>query len=206
MFWEQNVSLCINELGVSSRPDTDHFLIKNRNKSFKPGAALLPICIEISPMAQVALLHTEINSGFRLSPRMGINSAGSRQSTQRLQNDNAIYFQASLVKDEPCMTTADTNLFLGDIYLLEIKVTYQCRASHGGSTPWLDPPAGRRSFVSLQAWCPVTEPEKSLLHLRVKKNKKNNISSILTTKVKNQKFCSHLHALKKKGHYVRSSH
>ena len=36
----------------------------------------LPICIEISPMAHVALLHTEINSGFRLNPRMGINSAG----------------------------------------------------------------------------------------------------------------------------------
>lgn len=32
--------------------------------------------MEISPMAQVALLHTEINSGFRLSPRMGMNSAG----------------------------------------------------------------------------------------------------------------------------------
>lgn len=29
-------------------------------------------------MAQVALLHTEINSGFRLSPRIGINSAGGR--------------------------------------------------------------------------------------------------------------------------------
>lgn len=39
----------------------------------------LPICIEISPMAQVALLHTEINSGFRLSPKMGINSARGRQ-------------------------------------------------------------------------------------------------------------------------------
>lgn len=32
--------------------------------------------MEISPMAQVALLHTEINSGFRLCPRMGMNSAG----------------------------------------------------------------------------------------------------------------------------------
>lgn len=40
-----------------------------------------PICMEISPMAQVALLHTEINSGFRLSPRMGMNSAGGRTWT-----------------------------------------------------------------------------------------------------------------------------
>lgn len=36
-----------------------------------------PICMAISPMAQVALLHTEINSGFRFRPRMGINSAGN---------------------------------------------------------------------------------------------------------------------------------
>lgn len=33
-------------------------------------------------MAQVALLHTDINSGFRLSPKMGINSAaGTTQNT-----------------------------------------------------------------------------------------------------------------------------
>ena len=34
----------------------------------------LPIFIEISPMAQVALLHTEINSGLRFEPRIGIKS------------------------------------------------------------------------------------------------------------------------------------
>lgn len=38
-----------------------------------------PICMQISPMAQVALLHTEMNSGFRLVPRMGINSAGGEK-------------------------------------------------------------------------------------------------------------------------------
>lgn len=38
-----------------------------------------PICMEISPIAQVALLQTEINSGFRLSPRMGMNSAGGEE-------------------------------------------------------------------------------------------------------------------------------
>lgn len=36
----------------------------------------LPILIDISPMAHVALLHTEMNSGFRLAARMGIKSAG----------------------------------------------------------------------------------------------------------------------------------
>ncbi len=31
--------------------------------------------MQISPMAQVALLHTEMNSGFRFVPRIGMNSA-----------------------------------------------------------------------------------------------------------------------------------
>lgn len=35
----------------------------------------LPICMHISPIAQVALLHTEMNSGFRLVPKIGMNSA-----------------------------------------------------------------------------------------------------------------------------------
>lgn len=33
----------------------------------------------ISPMAQVALLHTEMNSGFRFRPRIGMNSAGGER-------------------------------------------------------------------------------------------------------------------------------
>ena len=41
-----------------------------------PAVGHLPICMQISPMAQVALLQTEMNSGFRLVPRMGMNSAG----------------------------------------------------------------------------------------------------------------------------------
>lgn len=41
-----------------------------------PPAGHSPICMQISPMAQVALLQTEMNSGFRLVPRMGMNSAG----------------------------------------------------------------------------------------------------------------------------------
>lgn len=31
--------------------------------------------MEISPIAQVALLHTEMNSGFRLVPKIGMKSA-----------------------------------------------------------------------------------------------------------------------------------
>lgn len=38
----------------------------------------LPSLIEISPIAHVALLHTDMNSGFRFCPRMGINSAEMR--------------------------------------------------------------------------------------------------------------------------------
>lgn len=34
-----------------------------------------PICIDISPIAHVALLHTDINSGFKLVPSMGMKSA-----------------------------------------------------------------------------------------------------------------------------------
>jgi hypothetical protein len=34
-----------------------------------------PVLIEISPMAHVALLHTDMNSGVRLAPSTGINSA-----------------------------------------------------------------------------------------------------------------------------------
>lgn len=35
----------------------------------------LPILIEISPIAQVALLQTEMNSGFRFAAKIGIKSA-----------------------------------------------------------------------------------------------------------------------------------
>ena len=31
--------------------------------------------MDISPIAHVALLHTDMNSGFRLAPRMGMKSA-----------------------------------------------------------------------------------------------------------------------------------
>lgn len=35
--------------------------------------------MQISPMAQVALLQTEMNSGLRLVPRIGMNSATGKQ-------------------------------------------------------------------------------------------------------------------------------
>ena len=42
----------------------------------------VPICMHTSPMAQVALLHTEMNSGFRLVPSMGMNSAGGHRGVR----------------------------------------------------------------------------------------------------------------------------
>lgn len=38
--------------------------------------------MQISPMAQVALLQTEMNSGFRLVPRIGMNSANGREEQE----------------------------------------------------------------------------------------------------------------------------
>ncbi len=48
-------------------------------KAIKESHQLLPIFIDISPMAQVALLHTEINSGFKFEPRIGIKSPAASE-------------------------------------------------------------------------------------------------------------------------------
>lgn len=34
--------------------------------------------MEISPIAQVALLHTDMNSGFKLDPRIGMKSTKNK--------------------------------------------------------------------------------------------------------------------------------
>lgn len=47
------------------------------------GCISTPICMHISPMAQVALLQTEMNSGFRLVPRIGMNSAEETEKYKR---------------------------------------------------------------------------------------------------------------------------
>lgn len=47
-------------------------VIQRKNKTKQN---ILPIWMEISPIAQVALLHTEMNSGFRLVPKIGMKSA-----------------------------------------------------------------------------------------------------------------------------------
>jgi hypothetical protein len=39
----------------------------------------LPSLIDISPIAQVALLHTDINSGFKFCPRIGRKSAAKKK-------------------------------------------------------------------------------------------------------------------------------
>ena len=48
--------------------------IEKQLRNSNPSQVSLPILMDISPMAQVALLHTEMNSGLRLAPRMGMNS------------------------------------------------------------------------------------------------------------------------------------
>jgi len=45
-----------------------------------------PICIDISPIAHVALLHTDINSGFKLVPSMGIKSAERKRLNNLVSN------------------------------------------------------------------------------------------------------------------------
>lgn len=46
--------------------------------------------MEISPIAQVALLHTEMNSGFRLVPKMGMKSARKNNIFKESSSHNTI--------------------------------------------------------------------------------------------------------------------
>lgn len=66
-----------------------------------------PICIEISPIAHVALLHTDINSGFKFVPSMGIKSAGRRKASQ-LSNWLTTYYQ-HIIKCFTVNSTVHTN-------------------------------------------------------------------------------------------------
>lgn len=74
MYHFVSMSWVFHHIQILGGGDDDRKTIHNK-------ICYLPICMEISPMAQVALLHTEINSGFRLSPRMGMNSAGEEKWT-----------------------------------------------------------------------------------------------------------------------------
>lgn len=57
-------------------------------------------------MAQVALLHTEINSGLRLSPRIGINSAGGRTWTcHQITCAHTGFVITGIKNTEPSMAT-----------------------------------------------------------------------------------------------------
>lgn len=53
--------------------------------------------MQISPIAQVALLQTEMNSGLRFVPRIGMNSATGGKKTnlsfyvQSIKNGNVVY-------------------------------------------------------------------------------------------------------------------
>lgn len=52
-------------------------------KSLEQACRNSPICMQISPIAQVALLQTEMNSGFRFVPRIGMNSAVGQMGEKR---------------------------------------------------------------------------------------------------------------------------
>lgn len=59
----------------------DVLLICGVVNSFKGNYS--PILMDISPMAQVALLQTEMNSGFKFDPRIGIKSAAKNKPKLR---------------------------------------------------------------------------------------------------------------------------
>lgn len=92
-----------------------------------------PICIDISPIAHVALLHTDINSGFKLVPSMGIKSAG-RSKVNQLSNRLTTYCQKLLIR--------------------QLHRTYQCTVWRAGSKPWSDPPAEQTNSDAPLAFCP----------------------------------------------------
>ena len=48
------------------------------------GGGILPIWMEISPIAHVALLQTEMNSGLRLVPNIGMKSARKKKKAFKL--------------------------------------------------------------------------------------------------------------------------
>lgn len=51
-----------------------------------------PICIDISPIAQVALLQTEINSGFKFVPSTGIKSAAGGKASSLRTTTHELWF------------------------------------------------------------------------------------------------------------------
>ena len=51
----------------------------------------LPSLTEISPAAQVALLHTLMYSGFRLPERMGMNSEKKKQLLESIKDVRTWY-------------------------------------------------------------------------------------------------------------------
>lgn len=76
-----------------------------------------PICIDISPIAQVALLHTDINSGFKFVPSMGIKSAVKKKGGGKSINLLTAYYQDQLQRQQQ-------------------QWTYRCRVLRAGSKPW----------------------------------------------------------------------
>lgn len=81
----------------------------------------LPNCTEISPMAQVALLQTEMNSGLRFWPRIGKKSPARHwvEHTQVLTDGNLL-FHVRQAMSYLCSK-------------MSVVFTYQCKVWHAGS-------------------------------------------------------------------------
>ena len=64
------------------------------------GGGILPIWMEISPIAHVALLQTEMNSGLRLVPNIGMKSARKKKKllnyVLKLLNSSVLCFKRNL--------------------------------------------------------------------------------------------------------------
>lgn len=107
-----------------------------------------PIWIAISPMAHVALLHTDMNSGLRLTPRTGMNSAGGGKRTT-MTNWPAQHTQ----KQQLAWETGSPTVRLYSVW--SKNTTHRCRASHEGNTPLSSLLAEQTNSVALLAWCPL---------------------------------------------------
>lgn len=79
--------------------------------------------MEISPIAHVALLQTEMNSGFRLVPNIGMKSAGKKKFFFNVYLTVVYYALKKTYQVETEMKTRNSNILkvLVNIYLKKLK-------------------------------------------------------------------------------------
>ena len=81
--------------------------------------------MEISPIAQVALLHTDINSGFKLLPSIGKKSPGNNNTIVKtsLYNNNIVI---KLLCTESTQKVTYTNLYQFSILFAQSEIFKNC--------------------------------------------------------------------------------